>query len=224
MRAALRRVLVLAVAGIAAAGIAASTVRAGMNDGGGFTAATAPGGGLLASISDCGGYGAGSQVFSRWLDPFSYSLAPQGDLSSTSNWALSGAAVSSAHDPYGLSAGSLVFDRNGDTATTPWMCVNLLDPTFRFLTVDKGGLGLGSLVVVLRYVAPDGSVQRLPIGVALAGRTWAPDVPVVVLMNLLSVASSNGSTAVSFELHAAGLTTGETVSADGFYLDPCRSR
>ncbi|HET7568786.1 MAG TPA: hypothetical protein VFJ91_12385 [Gaiellaceae bacterium] len=224
MGAFLRRIAVAVVAGLLTAAVGASTGLAGMNDGGGFYAATAPGGGLLASIADCGGYGAGTQVFRPWFDFADYSLAPQGDLASTSDWSLDGATVSSAHDPYGLSAGSLVFAHNGDTATTPWMCVNLLDPTIRFLTVDRGGWGFGSLVVVLRYVAPDGSVQRLPIGIAPAGRSWQPTLPSVLVMNLLSVASTNGWTAVSLELHAVGLTAGETVSADGFYVDPCRSR
>ncbi|HET7573404.1 MAG TPA: hypothetical protein VFJ77_12135 [Gaiellaceae bacterium] len=180
---------------------------------------------LLADpLAPACGYGDQSRVFLRWLDPLSYSLAPQGDLASTSDWTLSGASVSAAHDPYGLSARSLVFDRNGDTATTPWMCVNLENPVVRFLTVDRGGLGLGAFVVVLRYLAPDGTVVRLPISVAKPLRSWGPSLPVALGLNLLSVASSNGYAAVSLELHAVGLTWGESISADGFWVDPCRGR
>ncbi|HVS84032.1 MAG TPA: hypothetical protein VHD91_00205 [Gaiellaceae bacterium] len=179
--------------------------------------------GALASLANCG-YDAGSPVFSRWLDPFSYSLAPQGDLASTNGWTLSGATRSSSHDSYGLSTGSLAFTHNGDSATTPWMCVNLQNPTVRFLTIDQGGLGLGTFVVVLRYLTPNGSVVRLPISVAKPLRSWEPSLPVVLGLNLLSIASTNGWTAVSLELDATGLVKGETISADGFYVDPCRSR
>lgn len=220
MRAFLRRISVAIVAGLVAAAVAASAGNAGMNDGGGFYAQTAP---STAALSDCG-YGAEQQVFLPWLDFANYSLAPQGDLAATSEWSLAGATASSDHDPYGLSSGSLVFDQNGDRATTPWMCVNLQNPTVRFLTVDRGGWGLGTFAVVLRYLAPDGSVVRLPIGLAPAGRTWQPSLPVVLGLNLLSVASTNGWTAVSLELHALGLTSGESISADGFWVDPCRGR
>jgi hypothetical protein len=185
--------------------------------------AATKGGGLAGSLSDCG-YGADGPVFARWLDPFSYSLAPQGDLSSTSDWSFSGASVSSAHDPYGLSSRSVAFSHNGDTATTPWMCVNLQNPSIRFLTLDQGGFGLGTFVVVLRYLAPDGSVVRLPISVAKPLRSWGPSLPVLPLLNLLSVASSSGWTEISLELHATLLTPGETISADGIWVDPCRSR
>lgn len=177
----------------------------------------------LSAFSNCG-YGAEKQAFLPWLDPFEYSLAPNGDLASTSGWTLNGAAVSSAHDPYGLSSRSLVFDKNGDSATTPWMCVNLQNPTVRFLGLDTGGLGLGLFAVTLRYYAASGAVLTLPIGVVKPVRSWQPSLPLVLAVNTLSILSSNGWTQISLQLTAAGVSAHETLSADGFWVDPCRSR
>jgi hypothetical protein len=190
------------------------------------TAAASPAGGLsgpLAAFANCG-YGAERQAFLPWLDLAEYSLAPNGNLASTSGWTLDGSATSSGHDPYGLSSRSLVFDRNGDSATTPWMCVNLQNPTVRFLAVDSGGLGLGSLSVTLRYYTASGATGSLPLGLVKPVRSWEPSLPLVLALNSLSLLSSNGWTQISLEVKAGGLSAGETLSADGFWVDPCRSR
>jgi hypothetical protein len=209
--------LVLLVA-TAAAGLAAAAGSAGASTGllGQLSS------GVVGSLGNCG-YGSSSQVFRQWLDLGEYSLAPQGDLSSTSAWALSGATVSSAHDPYGLSVRSLAFSANGATAVTPAMCVNLQNPDVRFLVSDKGGDGSAYFDLALRYVGLDGKVHTIGLGRVYAGKTWQPTPIVLLGLNLLSVASSNGWTAIALELHAGGLSSGETVSADGIWVDPCRS-
>jgi hypothetical protein len=207
----------LTVASLAACVAAANGFAA--TSGGGLLGGTV--GGVLDSLSNCG-YGPSRQEFLPWLDLASYSLAPQGDLASTSEWSLDGATVSGEHDPYGGSVGSLSFSANGDSAVTPTMCVNLVNPSMRFFVANHGG-GNGYLDVVLDYVGLDGAAHRAQLARVSPGSSWRPSPVVLIGANLLSALSVNGETPISFELHAGGLSAGETISADGIWVDPfCR--
>jgi hypothetical protein len=206
----LRRTLIVSATAAVAAATAVAPGRAGTV--GGLLGQTL--GGVTSSLGNCG-YGTSSRVFARWLDLDGYSLAPEGDLASTSGWSLGGAAVSNDRDPYGDSARSLSFSANGDTAVTPTMCVDVVNPAMRFFVQ-----GSGYLDVTLDFVGLDGQPRRLPLARVAAGSSWQPSPLILIGANLLSALSANGSTPVSFELTAGGLSDGQTISADGLYVDP----
>src|SRR6187200_250940 len=93
---------------------------------------TAKTGQLLAS-AECG-YTEPSPIFLAWGDNASYSLAPQGNFSMSTQWSLNKHAVIAPEaDPYSGAQHSLQFEKSGEAATPP-MCVNLDNPTIRFFT------------------------------------------------------------------------------------------
>ena len=72
----------------------------------------------------------------------------------------------------------------GSSATTPTMCMGVLDPTLRYFAANDGGL-LSLLTVQILYYPPGGGVITLPLGVNVGGKSWAPSLPTVVAANLL---------------------------------------
>jgi hypothetical protein len=183
---------------------------------------TAKSGKLLAS-ADCG-YLDPSQVFLAWGDDASYSLAPQGDFSTTDGWTLSKRAmIVPSADPFSGAQQSLQLGHDGQAAT-PAMCVNLDNPTFRFFTRDIGGNGKANLKVDVLYEDFEGHVKHLTIARLKANSEWQPSIIVPIYMNMLAAASPSGVTAVAFQLKAEGLQKDETLSISSFYVDPYCSR
>jgi hypothetical protein len=178
-------------------------------------------GALLAS-ADCG-YGAAAPFFLPWGDPSSYALAPQGDLSDTSQWTLKKTSLSVDHDPFSPSQASLVFGGDGQ-AVTPAMCVNLANPTIRLFIRDINASGKARLKIDVLYEDFDGHVQHTTIAKLVAGDAWQPSVAIPIGVNILSTASANGVTAVAFAFKAEGLKNGESWAIDGLYVDPFSSR
>ena len=179
--------------------------------------------GTLSSLADCG-YGPTAQTFLPWGDEAMYSLAPQGDLSSTSDWTLKHADVDPAHDPYSGAAASIVLNGHGSQAITPVMCVNLQNPTFRFFLSGTGRLDKSTLGVSVDYEGLDGNAHQLQLADVTAGSDWQPSLTIPIGVNLLSAASANGWTAVQFAFTANGLHRGESYSLDGIFVDPYWSR
>jgi hypothetical protein len=179
--------------------------------------------GKLLAGADCG-YDEAAPVFASWGDSAAYSLAPQGDLASSGGWTLNKQAkVVSDGDPYSGAGQSLELAKGGEAAT-PAMCVNLDNPTFRFFTRDVGGNGKANLKLDVLYEDLDGKVKHLTIAKIKAGTDWQPSVIVPMYVNMLSLASVTGVTAVAFKFKAEGLQKDETLGISSIYVDPFQSR
>jgi hypothetical protein len=159
--------------------------------------------------------------FARWLDNSNYVLMPGGTFEgSLSGWTLKGGAkvVSgsesfAAHGPgekYALSLPS------GSSATTPQVCVGVLDPTMRYFAANDGGL-LSLMSVSILFYPPGGGVITLPLGVNVGGKAWAPSLPTLVTANLLGVLNG-GKATVAFRFTPIGL--GAKWRIDDVYVDP----
>jgi hypothetical protein len=164
--------------------------------------------------------------FLRWLDGGNYVLAPGGTFEgSMAGWTLKGGAkvvsgseTFAAHGPGEKLALSLP---SGSSATTPPICVAVLDPTMRYFAANDGGL-LSILRVDVIYHAPGGGTLTLPLGVNLLGsKAWAPSLPVIVGADLLGVLTG-GQATVQFRFSPAGL--GAKWRVDDVYVDPFASR
>jgi hypothetical protein len=166
------------------------------------------------------------QPFTRWLDPASYTLAPDGAIEDGgSAWSLEGGARTAdgnesffIHDTSDQSSLSLP---GGSRATTGAMCVTVGHPTVRLMAKRTGGSTLGSLRVdVLYQDALTGATVALPIGSVASGGSWAPSAPLPVVFNLLSPLSG-GQAAVAFRFVPQ---LGSSWSIDDVYVDPYRNR
>lgn len=179
--------------------------------------------GKLLSSADCG-FDAPELVFQQWGDSAGYSLAPQGDLSTSSGWTLNKqATVVDEADPFSGAVRSLQFAK-GAEAATPAMCVNLDNPTIRFFIRDVGGNGKSNLKVDVLYEDFDGHVKHLTIAKLKAGTEWQPSTVLPMYLNMLALASQSGVTAVAFKFKAEGLQKGETLAISSLYVDPFQSR
>ena len=159
--------------------------------------------------------------FARWLDNANYVLMPGGTFEgSLSGWTLKGGAkvvsgsesfaAHGAGEKYALSLPS------GSSATTPPVCVGVLDPTMRYFAANDGGL-LSLMSVSILYYPPGGGVITLPLGVNIGGKAWAPSLPTLVTANLLGVLSG-GEASVAFRFTPIGL--GAKWRIDDVYVDP----
>ena len=182
-------------------------------------AGSASAGILSESATDCPTY-ASSAVFSRWLDPFSYTLAPGGAFESASGLTLTGGAriVAGNESSQVHGAGdenSLLLPR-GATATTAPMCVGLANPTVRFFARRPSFALLPLMTVEGVYTDKAGTTRSLPfVGAPLAGGGWSLQLPFVATGALLELGDH---TLMRFRLRAV---TGEW-QVDDLYVDPWR--
>jgi hypothetical protein len=159
--------------------------------------------------------------FARWLDYSNYVLMPGGTFEgSLSGWKLSGGAkVVSGSEPFAAHGPGEKYSLSlpsGSSATTPQMCVGVLDPTMRYFAANDGGL-LSLMSVSILYYPPGGGVITLPLGVNVGGKAWAPSLPTLVTANLLGVLSG-GKAMVAFRFTPIGL--GAKWRIDDVYVDP----
>jgi hypothetical protein len=179
--------------------------------------------GKLLSGADCG-FDAPALVFRSWGDDAGYSLAPQGDLSTSDGWTLNKqASVVTGADPFSGALQSLQFAK-GAQAATPAMCVNLDNPTIRFFIRDIGGNGKSNLKVDVLYEDFGGHVKHLTIAKLKAGTEWQPSTVLPIYFNMLALASPSSVTAVAFKFKAEGLQKDETLAISSLYVDPFQSR
>ena len=162
-----------------------------------------------------------TQPFARWLDWSNYTLVPGGTFEgSLSGWKLTGGAkVVSGNETFYVhgSGEKLALSLpSGSSATTPPMCVAVLDPTLRYFAANDGGL-LSLLTVQILYYPPGGGVITLPLGVNVGGSRWAPSLPTIVAADLLGVLNG-GQAQVAFRFTPTGL--GAKWRIDDVYLDP----
>ena len=163
---------------------------------------------------------AASKVFSRWLDPFKYTLGPSGSFESASGLTLTGGAriVAGNETAYVHGSGdrnSLLLPR-GATATTAPMCVGLKNPTVRFFAKRPSFALLPLMTVEGVYKDKAGNTRSLPfVGVPLAGGGWSLQLPFVATGAVLELGDH---TMMQFRLRAV---TGDW-QIDDFYVDPWR--
>jgi hypothetical protein len=148
------------------------------------------------------------QPFAPWGDNASYELAPAGDFESA-GWNLSnGASIVSGSEPYAatgtLGQSSLSLPA-GSWATSPSTCVDAAYPTVRMFV---GGTGTVVVSVVWNGIP-------IPAGVAVAGGTWEPTLPMLTQSAILG-ALNGGTAQVSIEV--AALTGNPQV--DDVFIDP----
>jgi hypothetical protein len=182
-------------------------------------AGTASAGLLSQSAGPCPSY-ASSAVFSKWLDPMRYTLAPGGDFESASGLTFTGGAkiVSGNESSYvhGTSDTSSVLLPRGATVTTGPICVGLDKPTVRFFAKRPSFALLPLLTVEGLYTTKAGTTASLPlVGVPLAGNSWSLQLPFVTTGALLELGDT---TMMRFRVRAV---TGEW-QVDDLYVDPWR--
>jgi hypothetical protein len=159
-----------------------------------------------------------TQPFSQWNDSSYYKLAPGGDFEgSLSGWTITGGAHTVAgSEPFGVtgSVGSKSMDLTaGSSVQTPFTCVDLNYPSFRFFERDDGLLS--TLLVQVVYQAPVVGQVVLPVGaVALSGK-WAPTLPMLTL-SAVPATLQGGVTRVA--LRFTELTGSSQI--DDIYVDP----
>ncbi|MGZ8650175.1 MAG: hypothetical protein ACXW08_16360 [Solirubrobacteraceae bacterium] len=182
-------------------------------------AGTANAGLLTKSAGACPSYDM-SKVFSRWLDPFHYTLAPGGSFESASGLTMSGGAriVAGNETSYVRSSAdrnSVLIPRGG-TVTTGAICVGLDKPTVRFFAKRPGFALLPLLTVEGVYTDNSGKTASLPlVGVPVAGNSWSLQLPFVSLGSVLELGDS---TMMRFRIRAV---SGDW-QIDDFYVDPMR--
>ena len=203
-----RRMRSLGVRGVVAASIALPLL-------GLFSAAPAQaallGGGTCPAVSL-------SQPFKAWGDLNSYQLVAGGDFEgSLSGWTLSGGAQRvSGSEPYGVTgkvgASSLSLPA-GASATSPFTCVNIAYPSFRFFA-RNGGL-LSTVLVQVVYKTLLGVPVSVPVGTYALSGSWQPSAPMLTASIVGGVLSGEtGAVALRFTA-----VTGSS-SVDDVLLDP----
>jgi hypothetical protein len=159
--------------------------------------------------------------FARWLDNSNYVLAPGGTFEGAMDgWKLTGGAKvvagSESFGAHGAGEKNALSLPSGSSATTPQVCVGVLDPTMRYFAANDGGL-LSLMSVSILFYPPSGGVITLPLGVNVGGKAWAPSLPTLVTANLLGVLNG-GKATVAFRFTPIGL--GAKWRIDDVYVDP----
>jgi hypothetical protein len=164
-----------------------------------------------------------SRPFLRWLDPVSYTLAPDGGFEHDgAGWQLRGGAdVIAGNESFALSGagGSSLYLPSGSSATSPQMCVETLDVFARYVAKNRGTILLSSLKVDAIVRDGEGHNFTLPAGVNTGGSSWQPSLPAVALLSLLGIVN-DGNVTVSFRFTPVGL--GAKWQIDDLYVDPLK--
>ena len=157
--------------------------------------------------------------FLPWLDPATYTIAPNGDFEGSRGWHLSGGAkLVSGNEPFKVhrstDARALAIPAGG-SAVSATFCVGLGEPTFRFFAV--GGSPTSMLEVEVLYPTRLGTMSQT-VGLVPAMPAWAPTVQTPLLGNLLGLSSLDGvTTTVQLRFTALG-SAGWKI--DDVYVDP----
>ena len=164
------------------------------------------------------------QPFLRWIDPLSYTLAPNGALEGgATDWTLSKASVVTGNETFyvhGSRDSKSLYLPQGSSATTRAMCVGLGHLVTRFLVKSKGTslLSLSRLQVEVLFEDAGGNVRSLVIGAATPSSSWAPTLPMLVVANLLALLPGE-HTPVAFRFTPKGAGSWWI---DDVYVDPHR--
>jgi hypothetical protein len=163
--------------------------------------------------------------FLPWLDPLSYTRAPNGGLEQGStSWSLKGGAavvggnesfsVGGAGDSHSLSLPA------GSSATSGTTCVTTLDAAMRLFVVNSGSL-LSTLKVEVLYTDASGTARAQTIGLLTGTKSWQPTLPTVMLANLTyPPLLTDGHVDVAFRFTPQGSLGGWRI--DDVYVDPLK--
>lgn len=182
-------------------------------------AGTANAGILSQSAGPCPSYPM-SQVFSKWLDPMQYTLAPGGSFESSAGLTFTGGAkiVAGNETSYvnkTTDKNSVLIPRGGTVTTGP-ICVGLDKPTVRFFARRPTFALLPLLTVEGVFTTSTGGTAALPlVGVPVAGNSWSLQLPFVATGALLELGDT---TMMRFRIRAV---SGDW-QVDDFYVDPLR--
>jgi hypothetical protein len=158
-----------------------------------------------------------SQPFRGWGDDSAYELLPGGDFeSASSGWALSAHAQRvPGSEPFAATGSAGAYSLSltaGDTAQSPFTCVNAAYPTFRFFARTEGLLA--TVLVQVVYKTALGPLA-LPLGtVALSGE-WRPTLPMLTGSVVVGVLSGGTAQAA---LRFTALTGSSRI--DDVFVDP----
>jgi len=184
------------------------------------TAAAAPAG--AAVLNGCPDQPM-SRPFLRWLDPISYTLAPNGGFEAgAQGWQLRGGAeVVGGNESFNLSGpgNSSLLLPSGSSATSPAMCVETLDVFARYVAKNRGLIALSSLKVDAIVKDSAGNTFTVPAGVNTGGSSWAPSLPSAALLDVLGLLN-DGRVTVAFRFQPVGL--GAKWQIDDLYVDPLK--
>jgi hypothetical protein len=167
-----------------------------------------------------------AREFARWLDPIKYTLVPGGHFEDGARgWTFSGGArIVGGNEPFHLRAAAddqSLHLPSGSSATSPFVCVELLDPVARFVTRNRGS-AWGALQVDA-IVRTGGRQAVLPAGLAVLLSGWQPSLPMLTVSNFLAGLNlQDGTAQVAFRFRPTGLLSAWQI--DDVYVDPFRSR
>lgn len=162
-------------------------------------------------------------VFSPWLDPANYTLAPGGQAESADGWAsLGGGQIVDGNEPWHVVSAddskSLQL-RSGQRATTDTACVGIEYPTVRFFARSTGTGLLSSLQVSVTTETSLGLPVTLPVGTVLpTAGSWTPSLPMVLAPSLLPLLPG-AKTPVRLHFEPVGSGTWQV---DDVHIDPWR--
>jgi len=158
--------------------------------------------------------------FLRWLDPMSYTLAPDGTFSGRARgWERHGARIVADNEPWRVHGDTVTAALDlprGSSATSPAICVGLEHPTLRLFARNTGS-ALGELRVDVRFEDALGTVHTAPIGLVTGAGTWEPTLPLPIVANLLPLLPGQ-HTPVAFRFTPVG--AGSAWRIDDVYVDP----
>jgi hypothetical protein len=180
-------------------------------------AAPTPANALLGLGNPCGSQL--SHPFAQFGDNHSYTLVPGGSFESgTAAWSLKGGATTVAgNEPFANSGSSSLYLPAGSYATSPFMCVGTLSPTFRLYGFSSSA----STPLTVQILAKNlfGLLTVLGVGIVYPGQTsWAPTNSALFLQSLGALLTN--TTQVAFRIAPIG----GSWTIDDTYVDPLLSQ
>jgi hypothetical protein len=179
--------------------------------------APAPANALLGLGNPCGSQL--SHPFAQFGDNHSYTLVPGGSFESGAPaWSLrGGATVVDGNEPFADTGSSSLYLPAGSYATSPFMCVGTLSPTFRLYGFSSSANT--SLTVQILAKNALGLLTVLGVGIVYPGQTsWSPTNSALFLQSLGALVTN--TTQVAFRV--APLNGSWTI--DDTYVDPLLSQ
>jgi hypothetical protein len=157
------------------------------------------------------------QAFDQFGDDTQYELAPGGAFEGFNFWRLSGGAqVVWGNEPFYLNSrwdSHSLYLPAGSSATSPPICLQLLDPTLRFV-----GKSLGGGVHVDVYTSSLLGLVKLPVSMDIPlGTDWNPSPQETILLeNVLSL-TNLGTNNITLKFSPLGSAPAQI---DDVYVDP----
>ncbi len=160
-----------------------------------------------------------SQPFAQFGDNGSYTLVPGGSFEGgTAAWSLEGgAAIVDGNEPFTNSGSNSLYLPAGSSATSPFMCVGTLSPTFRLFGFSSSADTALSVQILARNIF--GVLTVIGAGIVYPGQTsWAPTKAGLFLQSLGALVTNK--TSVAFRI--APVNGSWTI--DDTWVDPLLSQ